>query len=145
SVAFPNNCTDSAAFNANRTGSWSLTFTNGVNIATATTPTLDPTALTLGPVPFPQDVTIKGTGVTPTLSWTVPNGFTPDAVRIQVYDKNLTNQRGQDVVVFSIPLGGNQTSFTIPSGILSQNTPYVLNVQLIDTRGHVDFSSNNPA
>ena len=145
SVAFPNNCSASANFNPNRTGSWNLTFTNGANTAIATTPVLDTTALTLGPVPFPQDVTIKGTGLTPTLSWTVPGGFSPDAVRIQVYDKALTNQRGQDVIVFSTPLPGNQTSFTIPSGILNQNTAYVLNVQLIDTRGHVDFSSNNPA
>jgi len=94
SLVNPNTCTFSAPFNANRKGSWSLTFTNGSDTATAVTPPLDPAAL-LGAVPFPTDVMIAGAGVTPTLSWTPPppSGFTPDAVRVRVYDKAQTKHR----------------------------------------------------
>lgn len=112
----PNNCSASVGFNPSRNGSWTLTFANGSDTATAVTPALDPAAL-LGPVPFSKDVTIAGTGVTPTLSWRLPSGFTPNAVRVRVYDKAQTNQRGQDVIIFSQPISGNQTSFTIPNGI----------------------------
>src|SRR5262249_51760648 len=81
----PNFCALSTPCNASLSGPWNLTFTNGANSANAQTPA--PTAAALAaPAPFPVTVTISGSGTTPTLSWTVPGGFTPDSVRVQVFD-----------------------------------------------------------
>ena len=142
-------CATGTAFNPSRLGSWSLTFQNGPDIATAVTPTL--AALPAEPVPFPTSVSISNTGTTPTLSWTVPGGFTPDAVRVVVFDKSLTRANGAKDVIFSQTLAPTQTSFTIPQNnpqnptqpLLLPTGQYVLNVQLIETRGHVAAGPNN--
>jgi hypothetical protein len=80
----PNFCAQSPAFNAALSGSWTLTFVNGPDQATAVTPPLT-AAAAAGVVPFPVSVTISGSGTTPTLSWTIPASFTPDAIRVNVF------------------------------------------------------------
>jgi len=139
----PNFCAISPTFNPALTGSWSLTFSNGPDSATATTPPL--TAAAAAAVPFPVNVTISGSGHNPTLSWTVPAGFTPDVVRINVYDKTVTNKQGVADIIFSTEFpGSSTTSFTVPNsaGLKDSNT-YVLNIQLIETRDHT-ASTGNP-
>jgi hypothetical protein len=131
----PNFCARTTPFNVNRIGSWALTFQNGTDTATATTPSL--AGIPTDPVPFPTSVTISNSGTTPTLSWTVPGAFKPDAVRVQVYDKSLVLSNGQNDIVFSQNLAGAQASFQIPSGVLKSNGQYSLNVQLIESRNHV--------
>jgi hypothetical protein len=131
----PNFCARTTPFNLNRTGSWALTFQNGSDIATATTPSL--AGIPAAPVPFPASVTISNSGTTPTLSWTVPAGFVPDAVRVQVYDKGLVLANGQNDIIFARNLPGSDLSFQIPSGVLQSNGQYALNVQLIESRNHV--------
>jgi hypothetical protein len=130
-----NFCARTTPFNLNRIGSWALTFQNGANTATASTPTL--AVIPADPVPFPASVTISNSGTTPTLSWTVLGGFSPDAVRVQVYDKSIVLSNGQNDIIFAQNLAGVQSSFQIPAGVLKSNGQYALNVQLIESRNHV--------
>ena len=142
-------CATATAFNSGRLGSWSLTFQNGSDVATAVTPTL--AGIPAEPVPFPTSVSISNTGTTPTLSWAVSAGFTPDAVRVNVFDKSLIRANGAKDVIFSTTLAPTQTSFTLPANnpqnptqpLLVSSGQYVLNVQLIETRGHVPSGPNN--
>jgi hypothetical protein len=137
----PSFCATLAPFSLDRIGSWNITFQNGLDVATAVTPDL--AGIPAAPVPFPTNVTIAGTGTTPTLSWTVPQTFTPDAVRVQVFDKSITLPNGVKDVIFSTNLPANQSSFQIPAGTLKQDGQYTLNVQLIETRGHVPIGVGN--
>src|ERR1700730_1529675 len=142
-------CATGTAFNTNRLGSWALTFQNGTDVATAVTPSL--AGLPANPVPFPTSVSISNTGTTPTLSWTVPAGFAPDAVRVNVFDKSLTRANGATDIIFSTALGATQTTFQIPANdpinptqpLLKSTGQYVLNVQLIETRAHAPLVGNN--
>ena len=117
-------------------------------MATASTPSL--AGIPAEQVPFPTNVTISNSGTTPTLSWTVPQGFTPDAVRVQVFDKSVTLANGMKDVIFSTALPPTQTSFQIPAmnpqnpqqPLLNSNGQYVLNVQLIETRAHAPLVGN---
>jgi hypothetical protein len=141
-----NFCANAPAFNSNRLGSWSLTFQNGTDTATITTPTL---AGAETPVPFPQNVTITRSDH-PTISFTIPAGFTPDALRVNIFDKNVTLANGQKDVIFSQAVSASATSFTIPSSVtLTPGNPYVINFQLIDLRpGFTEanfLASNNNA
>jgi len=138
----PNFCARTTPFNLSRVGSWDLTFQNGPDVAHVTTPSL--AGIPVDPVPFPTTVTIAGSGTTPTLSWTVPGGFAPDAVRVNIYDKlGPTLANGQKDIIFSTNLQPTQTSFQVPSGTLTTGGQYVLNVQLIETRGHQAVSGNS--
>jgi hypothetical protein len=137
----PNFCARTTPFSLSRLGAWSLTFQNGSDTATVTTPNL--AGIPTDPVPFPASVTIAGTGTTPTLSWNVPGGFAADAVRVNIYDKGgPTLANGQKDIIFSTNLQPTQTSFQVPSGTLNPTGQYVLNVQLIETRGHQPVSGN---
>jgi hypothetical protein len=144
-----NFCATATPFSLSRLGSWNLTFQNGPDVATAVTPTL--AGIAPAPVPFPTSVTISNTGTTPTLSWTVPAGFTPDAVRVVVYDKSLTRTNGANDVILSTALASTQTTFQIPAmdpqhptqPLLKNSGQYVLNVQLIETRDHVPLAGNS--
>jgi hypothetical protein len=142
-------CATATAFNPNRVGSWALTFQNGTDTATAVTPSL--AGVPAAPAPFPTNVTISNAGTTPTLSWTVPGGFVPDAVRVNVYDKSTVRSNGAADIIFSTALAPNLTSFQIPANdplnpsrpLLKADGQYVLNVQLIETRGHAPLVGNN--
>jgi PEP-CTERM motif-containing protein len=142
-------CATGTAFSSSRLGSWTLTFQNGTDVATAVTPSL--AGLPAEPAPFPTSVSISNTGTTPTLSWTVPAGFTPDAVRVNVFDKSLTRSNGAKDIIFTTALGPTQTTFQIPANnplnptqpLLTATGQYVLNVQLIETRGHAPLVGNN--
>ncbi len=144
-----NFCATATPFSSSRTGSWNLTFQNGPDVATAVTPSL--AGIESAPVPFPRSVTISNTGTTPTLSWTVPPGFTPDVVRVVVYDKSLTRTNGANDVILSTALASTATTFQIPAmdpqhptqPLLKDTGQYVLNVQLIETRGHVPLVGNS--
>ncbi len=91
-------------------------------------------------MPFPVNVTISGSGLSPTISWTVPNNFSADAVRINIFDRGVTLANGQADNTHSVQVSPSAGSYTIPavlsSGqVLNFGGDYVFNVQLIDTRG----------
>lgn len=132
----PNQCANSIPFNPALTGSWDLTFVNGPNQLTATTPSLAPSAVTAAP--FADTVTISGSGTTPTISWTVPStNFSTDAIRINIFDKTTRNSQNVADIIFSTTVAGDVRSFPIPpSANLQVQTPYVFSLQLIETRDH---------
>ena len=95
-------------------GAWTLTFTNGGDTTTATTPGIGG-AQTIG---FATGMAMSGAGNTPTFSWNQPAG-TFDTQRIRIYD--LTDFRGAGGVggngvanvIFTQDIGATATSFTV--------------------------------
>ncbi len=141
-----NFCATDRSFSLSRLGSWGLTFRNGGDNAVIVTPTLDGAQT---PVPFPQNVTITRTDH-PTISFTIPAGFTADALRVIIFDKSVTLPNGVKDVIFSQAVSASATSFTIPSTVtLRVGNPYAINFQVIDLRPgftEADFlASNNNA
>lgn len=151
-IIAPSICSRSTAFNAGRLAEpWLFRFERpGEAALSVPGPSL---AGTESAVPFPVDVSITGSGTTPTLSWTIPGNFSPDAVRINVWDRSLTragNLVGDLVHSFAVP--SSLTSYQMPSLLnsgrqLALGGDYVFNIQLIDTRGDAAafVSSNNNA
>jgi hypothetical protein len=140
-TANPNFCATAPVFSGTRTGSWDVTFQNGSNTTVATTPSL--AGIPADPVPFAVSVAISGTGLQPTLSWTVPGGFAADAVRVNIFDKGSTLVNGQNDIIFTTALSPTLTSFQVPAGKLQDTGKYVLNLQFIETRNHVPLANNS--
>ena len=84
----PNFCSRSASFSPGRlNGTWEFEVQkDGV---TARFPLPPVNVIPLTPVPFPSSVTISNSpdGIQPTISWTLPTGFTPDSFRVQIFDR----------------------------------------------------------
>jgi hypothetical protein len=141
----PNFCSRSTTFDPDRLGQWALIFENATGTVSVAAPSL---AGTEAPVPFPQDVTASGTGITPTFSWTLPGGFQPDALRLSIHDKDDINSAGFADVIHTVPISPTSTSYTLPEVLnsgqsLVEGGHYTINFQLIETRGHVPFTNNN--
>lgn len=143
-----NFCSNSTAYNASRLAPWTLRLSKGSNSLDVTGPSLLGTEQA---VPFPVSVSISGAGLTPTISWQVPGGLAPDAFRVNVFDKNNRSATGAVNVIHSQQIAANATSFTLPGLMNGTNAPlamggnYTINLQVIETRGHVAFNSNNNA
>jgi PEP-CTERM motif len=95
-------------------------------------------------IPFPVNVTISGSGLSPTISWTIPNNFVADAVRINIFDRNVRLPNGQADQTHVAQVDPSTGSYTIPAVLSSGQTlafggDYVFNVQLIDTRRDPSF------
>lgn len=135
----PNFCARTSVFTSSRIAMpWTLRFTRpGEATLEVSGPPLAGTDVV---VPFPKNVTISGTGLTPTISWTIPDNFTPDAVRINIYDKGVLLPNGQADVIHSAVAAAGGNAYAIPA-ILSTGQAlkfggnYTFQVQLIDTRG----------
>ena len=144
----PNFCANVTAFSANQIAQpWNLRFQrSGAADVVVSGPSLAGTA---SPVPFPVNVTITGSGTTPTISWTNPGGFTTDAVRVQIFDLGTILPNGVAQIIHSQAVVANAGSYAIPvklsaGGTLANGGNYVFNVQLIDTRGDpAVFLQNN--
>ena len=141
----PNFCSRTTAFNASRLQPWTLRFARGADVLAVAGPSLLGTEQA---VPFPVSVTLAGSGLTPTVSWVVPNAFAPDGFRINVFDKSRVLPNGNIDVVHSVAIAANATSYALPatfsSGLsLLEGGNYTINLQLIETRGHVAFNNNN--
>lgn len=133
-------CANTTGFNSTRLDPWQFHFTRGIETTTVTGPSM----VGVGLVPFPISVTLAGTGLTPTISWQIPNGFTPDAFRVQVYDKHRILANGVADLISTNPLPANATSFTLPGNIgLVARGSYAIGLQVVETRGHVAFTGNN--
>jgi hypothetical protein len=91
-----------------RLNPWTFEFKNGVDVLQVPGPTLAGTDVA---VPFPVNVTISTTGgLTPTISWTVPTGFTPNGFRVQIYDRGQILPSGQADIIQSANLAPTATS-----------------------------------
>jgi hypothetical protein len=136
-----NFCSGSTGYNANRLAPWQIHFTNGGGETTTVT---GPSLQGAGQIAFPTSVTMSGTGLTPTISWKLPAGTAPDAFRVQIYDKLAPRLNGNADVIYTSSLDPSATSFTFPGTIgLSNAGSYAINLQLIETRGHVAFTGNS--
>jgi hypothetical protein len=143
----PNFCSNSTGFNTTRLSEpWTFTFTR-----TSETPlVLTGPSLTGAEVavPYPTNVTISGSGTTPTITWTLPAGYTPDGIRIQIYDLSRIRENGVADIIHNDTVSATATSYTFPS-LLETGIPlvmggnYVINFQLIETRGDVVFTGSN--
>lgn len=135
----PNFCANSTRFDAGRLAvPWTLRFERAGEAA------LEVAAPSLAgaeqPVPFAASVTIGGSGTTPTMTWQVPAGFAPDAVRVNVFDRAALNVRGQADVIHVARLPGSAVSYTLPAVLssgqqLHTGGDYILGLSLVDTRG----------
>jgi hypothetical protein len=148
----PNTCSRTTAFNLNRLEPWTLRFDKpGFDRLEVTGPplVLANGQSVLAPVPFPTNVTLSGSGLTPTIAWTVPGEFTPDGFRVQIWDKGRIDPVTSGVdIIHSVAVSVNATSYMIPatlsSGLqLAFGGNYTINFQLIETRNHVAFTNNN--
>jgi hypothetical protein len=124
----------SYTFDSRLDAGWTIHFGNGPDAASVAAPSL---AGTETAVPFPVSVTIAAgaTPTTPTIRWSVPGGFAPDALRVTIFDRSaplLPN--GVRDVVHSAALPAASTSYAIPSGVLKDANDYSINFQLIDLR-----------
>jgi hypothetical protein len=143
-----NFCAGLTSFSANQIAQpWNLRFQrSGAADVVVSGPSLAGTA---APVPFPVNVTITGSGTTPTISWTNPGGFTTDAVRVNIYDLGTILPNGSAQIIHSTSVAANAGAYAIPAklsagGALANGGNYVFNVQLIDTRGDpAVFLQNN--
>jgi hypothetical protein len=121
-------------------GPWTLTFSNGGDVAVTTTPSI------IGAVrlDFVNSMTISGSGPTPTFSWTLPSvapGGAIESVRVNIRDTTTFASDGIAPIVYNKTLPqGAMTSFTVnPSdpGLirpLVRGRTYSLEIQLADTR-----------
>ena len=128
----PNQFAGGVMYNPALTGEWLLTFTNGTDSITVPTPSV---GVETPQLPFVSSVAISGSGPTPTFTWTLPNGFTPDGIRVQIWDLQEPVANLRDVI-FSRALAGNETSFTIPDTFpLEQGHLYSIEISPALTRG----------
>jgi hypothetical protein len=123
----------SVAYDSALTSQWTLAFTNGLDTMTKLTP---PVGNAL-PVPFVRSVAISGSGLTPTFTWAVPSGFTPDVVTAQIWDLQATAGQGWPGLIANLihteNLPGTTTTFTVPT-TLQQGHSYSFAVWLVETR-----------
>ena len=151
----PSFCANSTGFNAGRIASpWTFQFRNGADALDVSGPALTTNSnAILNPVPFPVSVTITqgATAATPIISWLIPINFTPDAFRVQIFDRSApTLPNGTKDIIHSVAVDPSATSYTIPAilsagGSLVANNNYSINFQVIETRNNVSFASNNNA
>jgi hypothetical protein len=120
-------CARSAGFSASQlNGNWSFEVQSPSG-TTATFPLPTAGAIPLTPVAFPASVTITNSpnGINPTISWTLPGGFTPDAFRVQIYDRSHLLANGTADVIHSAILSPTTASYTIPT-ILSTGQQLII-------------------
>jgi len=157
----------STPYDAALTGSRRMLLSTASNYAAGNTLTVQtPTVGDVGAMPFVQSMTVSGSGLTPTISWTLP-GSTPDGIdtmRIRVQDNThpvtVEARNGaprsfqQSDLIWQSPVLAT-TGFTLPDGVLSYGTSYSISIDLAHTRSdgsvdarsssYFDFTPINPA
>jgi hypothetical protein len=127
---------------SNLTGSWTFDLTNptingGLPVASSPTQPL----VTTTPPPFVNSVLLTPNGLTPTVQWTLPSGYTPNAQSIFIYDKSQQTPNGLAPLVYTAnsigvgPLTAPQTwtaqgVFGLGHGQLSPTDNYIISIQL---------------
>jgi hypothetical protein len=147
----PNNCARTTAFSTNKlNGTWQFEVQKGGSTAIFGLP--DANVIPAKPAPFPSSVTITNStdGKTPTISWKLPSGFTPNGLRVLIFDRSsppvLPN--GPDDIIHIVTLSDTATSYSLPSVLSSGKTlingdKYSINFQVIETRNGVPFNGTN--
>ena len=132
---------DSAALR----GDWTLRFTNGSDVATASV-SLSATAQQAH---FVNSITLAGTSANPSFTWTPPTGETVNGYRVNIYDKSLVVPGVNNGQVTSRNLPPSVTSyqvtaadFTVPGYAFQLGKNYSIEISLIQTK---NGSSSNLA
>ena len=155
----------SRPYDATLTGSWRIYLSTSASFNTSTvyqTPGLGNVAA----MPFVSSMTVSGSGLTPSVSWTLP-ASTPasiDQMRVRVFDTShpvtVQSRYGarssflqSDQIFQSAALGS--ASFTVPAGLLNYGTHYSIAIDLNHVRAdgshasrstsYFDFTPINPA
>jgi hypothetical protein len=144
-TAAPTLCGLTTSFNMNRLGSWKIRLENLPDFLEVDTPTLQGAE---DPVPFPESVTMSGSGVTPTIAWEVPNSFVPDGIRVNIRDKNRPLPNGTADNIHSDNIDPALNSYEIPATLstglsLMPGGNYTIEIQLIETRNHGPLNNNS--
>lgn len=121
---------DGATPDTSLTSPWTIDFMYGTKTVSVVTNATAP-----APAPFATSVTASGSGATPTFTWTVPGTYQPDAVWLNVYNKDL----GGESAVHHVRLPGTTRSYSLPTQLsapghsLTPNTRgYVVEISLLD-------------
>jgi hypothetical protein len=88
---------------------WNVTFANGADTLVLQTPSL----VGVTPAPFANNVTVSGSGLNPTFTWSYPSSV--NGVTVLIYDKSATTLTGQPDLVYSHSLPGSANSYTLPT------------------------------
>lgn len=122
-------------------GSWTLQFTNGGDITTASTPDIFGASV----MAHPTSVAVSGSGSSPTFNWSNPTASNIDAVRINIWDVNrqVGNTNISDVI-YSNTFGSGITAFSVASANLDLlfGKTYSLEISLLDLRSSSDDFGN---
>lgn len=114
--------------NTSRTGAWDLTVTDSSGSATGVFPAIaNPQIL-----PFLENIQVMAHGLTPTVTWELPDlsGFDVDAIRVRAVESETGRQIFQSDV-----FDPTSTSFTFGSGVLSYDIAYEFRLLLDDFDG----------
>ena len=113
------------AYDPALTGSWDITFTNGPDSLTVSSPDV----VGVPKIDRPQNVRITAgaSSTTPTFAWDPVAGV--DSYKVSVYDLSRRNEAGGvDRIFVSDPDAGG-LSFTLPSGLLSEDGLYSIEIR----------------
>jgi hypothetical protein len=128
---FPNDYVQNIPFNATLSGSWTLTATDGaLTTSVLTPPIVDPKV-----IPLVSGLHVTGTGLTPTIQWTLPSltGLSVDRLVVRVWDLDHNVVGAVKDIIFDSPnLAPSATAFVIPSGVLEFGGHYSFNVIVDD-------------
>ena len=114
---------------------WTITVTNPTTNNNPVQVTTGPIEAT-GPLKFVSNMSMTGSGLTPTLHWQLPSTQNADQVRIQLQDLDGAPLPGTDFhpVMFSQTLGGGATQYEIPDNVLSLGHRYAVAIHVEETR-----------
>ena len=134
SPLFPNLYGDNIPFDPALAGQWVITATSNGETATAVTnPIPEPRLL-----PLVEHVQIFGSGLTPLITWDLPEltGMSVDRIRIRVHDATTGEALAQFTVFTQVAPGGSVPelgrSMIVPAGLLQYNRSYVFRIMLED-------------
>jgi hypothetical protein len=115
--------------NTSLTGAWDLVATDTSGSANGTFAAIaDPELL-----PLVLNVQVAPGGLTPTVSWTLPDltGFDVDGFRVRAVVANTSSQTFESAL-----LASSTTSFTLPTGVLTAGVGYEFRILMDDLEGN---------
>jgi hypothetical protein len=107
-----------------------------------------PSVASASALPLATNLAVSGAGLAPTVSWTLPTGATPDAVRIAVFDRSRLLASGSADQVHLVAVEGSVSSYKLPTVLSSGQSlkaggDYVISISPTDLRGATsDYLAN---
>lgn len=164
-TALPHQYYASRPYDPSLTGSWRIYLSTNASYVPSTvlqTPGLG----NVGAMPFVSSMSVSGSGLTPSVSWTLPanSAETIDQMRVRVFDNShpvtVESRNGApssflqaNQIFQSAPLGSG--AFTLPAGLLSYGSHYLVGIDLDHLRAdgspvsrstsYFDFTPIDPA